>query len=128
MQLRQTYIHTIMHARRVTHTYVHSESHIHTHACTQAYMHEYTYIPYISVLKPGSSTCRGSNICRVVQQNERNKCLGPFKCQVPKLLNLINLKMVPNIKENYIPLKPYFKDIYSVIYLISGRYWVITTC
>ena len=28
----------------------------------------------------------------------------------------------------YIPLKPYFKDIYSVIYLISGRYWVITTC
>ena len=24
----------------------------------------------------------------------------------------------------YIPLKPYFKDIYSVIYLISGRYWV----
>ena len=43
---------------------------------------------------------RGSNICRVVQQNERNKRLGPFKCQVPKLLNLINLKMVPNIKEN----------------------------
>ena len=27
----------------------------------------------------------------------------------------------------YIPLKPYFKDIYSVVYLISGRYWVITT-
>ena len=28
----------------------------------------------------------------------------------------------------YTPLKPYFKDIYSVINLISGRYWVITTC
>ena len=28
----------------------------------------------------------------------------------------------------YTPLKPYFKDIYSVISLISGRYWVITTC
>ena len=58
-------------------------------------------IVYLSVLKPGSNTRRGSNIHWVVQQNERNKRLGPFKCQVPKLLNLINLKMVPNIKENY---------------------------
>ena len=49
------------------------------------------YIPYLSVLKPGS------NIHWVVQQNERNKHLGPFKLQVPKL---IKLKMVPNIKEN----------------------------
>ena len=32
------------------------------------------------------------------------------------------------IKTDYILLKPYFKDIYNVIYLISGRYWVITTC
>ena len=51
-------------------------------------------IPYLSVLK------RGSNTRWVVQQNERNKCLGPLKCRVPKLLNLINLKIVPNIKEN----------------------------
>ena len=51
-------------------------------------------LPYLSVLKPGS------NIRRVVQQNERNKRLGSFKRRVPKLLNLINLKMVPNVKEN----------------------------
>ena len=62
--------------------------------------HKYIYIPYLSVSKPGSNTGRGSNICRVVQQNERNKCLGPFKFWVPTLLNLINLKMVPNVKEN----------------------------
>ena len=30
----------------------------------------------------------------------KNKCLDPFKRWVPKLLSLINLKMVPNIKEN----------------------------
>ena len=54
---------------------------------------------HLSVLKPGSNIRRGSNISRVVQQNERNKCLGPFRCRVPKLLNLINLTMVPNIKE-----------------------------
>ena len=57
-------------------------------------------MPYLSVLKPGSYTCRGSNIRWVVQQNERNKYLGPFKCQVQKLLNLIHLKMVLNVKEN----------------------------
>ena len=39
-------------------------------------------IPYLSVLKPGS------NICQVVQQNERNKRLGPFKRRVPKLINV----------------------------------------
>ena len=60
------------------------------------------FVPYLSVLKPGSNTCRGSNIHRVVQQNERNECLGPFKCWVPKLLNLINLKMVPNVKNNWL--------------------------
>ena len=43
-------------------------------------MHPGIVVPYLSVLKPGSNTCRGSNICRVVQQNERNKRLGPFKC------------------------------------------------
>ena len=37
-------------------------------------------------------------------------------------------RITPAYNKNYIPLKPYFKDIYSVIYLISGRYWVITTC
>ena len=59
-----------------------------------------TYIPYLSVLKLGSYTHRGSNIRRVVKQNEGNKCLGPFKRQVSKLFNLINVKMVPYIKEN----------------------------
>ena len=53
-----------------------------------------------TILKPGSNTRRGSNIRRIVQQNERNKCLGPFKRRVPKLINLINLEMVPNVKEN----------------------------
>ena len=57
-------------------------------------------VPYLSILKLGLSTCRGSNIHQVVQQNERNQHLGPFKCRVPKLFNLINLKMVPDIKEN----------------------------
>ena len=31
---------------------------------------KYIYVPYLSVLKPGSYTCRGSNICQVVQQYE----------------------------------------------------------
>ena len=57
-------------------------------------------VPYLSVLKPGSNTRRGSNIRRVEQQNKRNKRLGPFKRRVLKLLNLINLKMVSNVKEN----------------------------
>ena len=55
---------------------------------------------YLSVLKPGSNTCRSSNIRRVVQQNERNKRLSSFKHRVPKSLNLINLKTVSNVKEN----------------------------
>ena len=57
-------------------------------------------ILYLSVLKLGSNARRGSNIRRVVQQNERNKRLGPFNRRVPKLINLINLEMVPNVKEN----------------------------
>ena len=57
-------------------------------------------LPYLSVLKPGSNTCRGSNTRWVVQQNERNKRLDLFKRRVSKLLNLINLKMVPNVMEN----------------------------
>ena len=60
------------------------------------------YIPYWSILKPGSYTHRGSNIHRVVQQNEWNKCLGPFKHRVLKLVNLINAKIVPYIMENYL--------------------------
>ena len=55
-----------------------------------------TYIPYLSVLKLGSYTRRDSNISQVMQQIEWNKCLGPFKRRVPKLLNLINAKIVPN--------------------------------
>ena len=31
---------------------------------------KYMYVPYLSVLKLGSYTCRGSNICQVVQQYE----------------------------------------------------------
>ena len=54
-------------------------------------------VPYLSVLKLGSNAHRGSNIRWVVQQNERNKCLGPPGA---KLLNLINLTMVPKVKEN----------------------------
>ena len=72
---------------------------IHTIQYIHASTHE-MYLPYLSVLKSGSYTCRGSNIHWVVQQNERNKHLGSFKHQVPKLLNLIHLKMVLNIKEN----------------------------
>ena len=66
-----------------------------------AYVCLYMYkVPYLYVLNPGSNTRSGSNICRVVQQNERNRRLGSFKCWVPKLLNLINLKIVLNHKEN----------------------------
>ena len=57
-------------------------------------------LPYLSVLNLGSNTRRGSNIRRVVHQNERNKHQGPFKRRVPKLGNLINLKRVPDVKEN----------------------------
>ena len=60
----------------------------------------FEWLPYLSVLKPGSNTRRGSNICWVVEQNEKNKHLGLFKRWVPELLNLKNLKMVSNVKEN----------------------------
>ena len=69
-------------------------------ACVRACMYVCMYVPYLSVLKPGSYTRRGSNIRQVVQQNEGNKCLGPFKRRVSKLFNLINVKMVLYIKEN----------------------------
>ena len=59
-----------------------------------------TYVPYLSVLKPGSYTPRDSNIRWIVQQNEWNERLGLFKCRVPKLLNLINAKIVHYIMEN----------------------------
>ena len=49
----------------------------------------------LSILKPGSYTCRGSNICRVVQKLEH---LGLLKCRVPKLLNLLIINMVPCTK------------------------------
>ena len=63
--------------------------------------HIVKHILYLSILKPGSNTHRGSNIHRVVQQNEWNKRLGPFKCRVPKLLNL-SLKWCQTLKEiNY---------------------------
>ena len=57
------------------------------------------YILYLSVLKPSSNIHRGSNMRWIVQQNERNICLSPFICRVPKLLNFISLKMVPIVKE-----------------------------
>ena len=56
----------------------------------------------LSILKPGSYTRRGSNTCQVVQQNEWSKRLGPFKRRVPKLLNVINIKIMPYIKEKLI--------------------------
>ena len=49
------------------------------------------YILYLSILKLGTYTHKGSNICRVVQQSEWNKYLGLFKRWVPKLVNLINI-------------------------------------
>ena len=79
-----TYIHTCMH--KCMHTYIH----IFIHACINASIHT-----VFICIKPGSFTRRGSNIRRVVQQNEWNKCLGPFKCWVPKLLNIINVKIMP---------------------------------
>ena len=59
-------------------------------------------VPYLSILKLVSYTRSGLNIRWVVQQNEWNKRLqlGPFKCWVPKLLNLMNAKIVPYIMEN----------------------------
>ena len=82
------------------------------------------YIPYLSELKLGSNTHRGSNICWVVQQNERNICLGPFKCRVPKLLNFISLKMVPNVKEISFSISllmfasPFWMLLQSIVYSI----------
>ena len=68
---------------------------------TCIYRHIHKYIPYLSVLKLSSYTSRDSYICRVVQHNEWNEYLSPFKYQVAKLLNLIDVKVVvPYIKEN----------------------------
>ena len=63
-------------------------------------LHCFTYVLYLSILKLGLYTCRGSNIYWVVQQNEWNKYMGPFKHWVPKLLNIIDVKMVPYVEEN----------------------------
>ena len=68
--------------------YVHMWIHMYLYMCLEfrtIYVYIRTYIPYLSVLKSGSNTRRGSNIHREVQQNERNKRLGPFKRWVPKL-------------------------------------------
>ena len=46
--------------------------------CSSECVCVYLVLPYLSILKPGSNTRRGSNIRRVVQQNERNKRPGPF--------------------------------------------------
>ena len=58
------------------------------------------HVRYLSVLKLGSYMHRDSNIRQVVQQNEWNKHHGLFKSQVPELLNLMDIKVVPYIKEN----------------------------
>ena len=60
-------------------------------------MHSHTVIIHI---KAGLIYMQGLKYTRVVQQNEWNKHLGPFKHQVPKLLNLMNIKFVPYIMEN----------------------------
>ena len=58
------------------------------------------YVLYLSVLKPGPYTHRAQiNAGQCSRMNE-NKCLGLFKYWVQKLLNLINVKMVPHIKNN----------------------------
>ena len=62
---------------------------IHMYGCVSIHK----YIPYSFVLKPGST-----NTCRVVQQYEWNKCLGSFKCWVPKLLNSTNSKWCHALK------------------------------
>ena len=88
------YIHTVLlylSSTIILHWVRYKESHQnqHTTPCTNPVQNQTAYhmhIPYLSVLKLGSNTRRGSNICRVVQQKERNKHLGLFKRQVPKLL------------------------------------------
>ena len=86
-----------------------------------------TYILYLSVLKLGSNTGRGSNILRVVQQNKINnyKCLGLFKRRVPTLLNLINIKMVPNLSLFSISLLMFASPLWMLLQLII--YSVFTT-
>ena len=59
-------------------------------------------LPYVSALKPGLYTCKGSNIHRVVQHNERNKHLGSLKCPGEKLLDI---KVALYIKENKLILR-----------------------
>ena len=87
-----------------------------------------TYILYLSVLKLGSNTGRGSNILRVVQENKINKCLGLFKRRVPTLLNLINIKMVPNISLFSISLlmfaSPLWMLLQSIIYSVFTTFVV----
>ena len=74
------------------------------YACSWAVICQYNWCYQASTvfihIKARFKYMQGSNMYCEVQQNERNKCLGPFKRRVPKLLNLINLKMVPNVKEN----------------------------
>ena len=83
----------------------------------------YVIVPYLSILKLGSNTRRGSNICQVVQQNERNNRLGPFKRWVPKLLNLITLKLCQTLRKIslfLIPLlmyaSPFWMLLQSIVY------------
>ena len=59
-----------------------------TYVCMYIHVCAYMYVPYLSILKPGS------NIRWVAKQNERIKRLGLFKRRVPKMLNSINLKML----------------------------------
>ena len=80
---------------------------------------------YLSVIKPGSYTRRGSTICRVVQQNEGNKCLVPFKRRVSKLFTLINVKMVPYIKENKLIIDISFRMLLeSIVYSVFATFVV----
>ena len=56
-------------------------------------------LPYLSVLKLGSYTHRGSNMQQIAQQDEWNKCLGLFRCWVLKLLSSISNKQCHTLRK-----------------------------
>ena len=88
MEVEQAHFDEFFEVHRTMHMHIIFSVYIHVYVCMYVCMYVHTCVPYLSVLKPGSNTRRGSNIYWVVQQNERNKHLGLFKHRVPKLLNL----------------------------------------
>ena len=78
--------------------------------CLEVWKSFRKYILCLSILKLGLYTHRGSNICWVLQQNKRNKCLGP--CATVFKINKINGNMVLCIKKNELIL-----DIFCYVHL-----------